>query len=241
MLRLLFFGGWLLLPLIVLAQNKNQRVFSGSLPTQNCEGLKTQLILKDNFHFEISCYNPCVGGPLQTILGTYREEKNKSLVLLQQNDSLWTFRPTAHGLTPLLKKDGIWTADSTRFFLHVKPGTQSIQDQLAKGIWQITKINEKEFNSYAFAGEIPSMQFHFEDSIVEGNGGCNDYTASFKLKDKELNLSKDIQASRMFCDNSAEKMYFELLQKVIRFDLSENTLVLLCSDGSKLVFAKREN
>jgi heat shock protein HslJ len=241
MLRVLVFGALLLLQLAALAQNKNQRVFSGSLPSPDCDGLKTQLILKENFQFEISCFNKCSSGPLQTMLGTFREEKNKSIVLFRQNDSLWVFRQTAQGLIPRFKKDGGWTEDSTRFFLQAKPGAQSIQDKLANGIWQIRKINGKEFNAYSFEGEIPSMQFHFEDSIIEGNGGCNDYSASFKLNDKEFNISKDIQSTRMFCENSAEKIYFDLLRKVIRFELLENALIFTCADGGKLEFFLKGN
>jgi hypothetical protein len=45
----------------------------------------------------------------------------------------------------------------------------------------------------------------------------------------------------MFCENSAEKIYFDLLRKGIRFELLENALIFTCADGGKLEFFLKGN
>jgi copper homeostasis protein (lipoprotein) len=220
-----------------LAQNLVKENYSGILPCADCEGLQTNLMLKKNNEYEISYTYLGKSSTLQTKLGKFSEANNGIIHLLGLRDTLFTFRKTQEGVKlQFVDEQGLWK-DIARYNLlkrvgHSNAGTANE----LQGIWELQKLDNKELKSFLFEGEIPFLQFHFNNLMLEGNTGCNDLSGNFSQQNNELKFSKNMSTTRMFCENSAEKLFLDLLRCVVRFERKENSLLLYCDDGRMMAF-----
>lgn len=80
-----------------------------------------------------------------------------------------------------------------------------------------------------------------EEGKISGNGGCNQYFGTLIMDNETQSFSvKNIGATRMLCDNSStENQYFNLLEKVDKFHLKDQTLELYKGQVLVLKFKKK--
>ena len=219
------------------SQPVQDKKFSGSLVCQDCEGIRTNLILFANYQYQITLIYQGKSDIHKTIIGKFNPEKNGRIHLLYLADTLFSFRPNGANLTMVsLGNDFVWSDASGNNTLYKNPNCTVQQQKELSGTWQLIKVDEKEFKSFSFEGIAPQLTFTPEDLRVEGNTGCNDLFGSFSLKNNHIFFSNDIVTTRMFCEHSAEQFFLLLLRQINRYERRNSNLLLISNEGKTMEF-----
>ena len=92
--------------------------------------------------------------------------------------------------------------------------------------WSLKKISTKqgveEVNTKAF------IKFNQQKQSAGGNGSCNTFGSSVTINGYKMSFS-DIFSTKMYCEGVqlTEDKFFQQLNKVNRFEIKENSLLLL--------------
>lgn len=120
----------------------------------------------------------------------------------------------------------------------VQPLRKSI-DGVQDVTWQITSVLQKRAK---FFNQMPFLTLNSAVQTVQGNTGCNmiygRYTYNFALQQLDL----DVRAGHQSCDGALaqEAELMDVLQRVKRFKLQGNQILLLDQSGQILVQAQKK-
>lgn len=136
-----------------------------------------------------------------------------------------------------LMHDGMVILSFTGVTLQIIVETASMS---LNGIWELNYLPELRVPlSEAFLNGMPTLLINMPNTTATGNGGCNSYSADIKLKDNALTFGP-IAATKMYCENTAEYLYFGNLNKVTHWQMAnENELTLLAGEQLLLRFQKK--
>lgn len=72
-----------------------------------------------------------------------------------------------------------------------------------------------------------------------GKGGCNNYGSSYSVNEQQITF-KNIFSTKMFCEKfqAEEDAYFRQLEKVNRFDIKDDKLLLYMDNTLLLQFER---
>jgi heat shock protein HslJ len=113
----------------------------------------------------------------------------------------------------------------------VKPIDKSQLD----GYWVLKTMNGQEAKSL-FEGTIPSVEFNFVDSMVNGNAGCNNYFGKFTLNEKNEFSAPQLGMTMMMCVfKNAEGDFSKAMSTPSVLSIDENGL-LTFTEKDKVVF-----
>jgi len=113
----------------------------------------------------------------------------------------------------------------------VKPIDKSQLD----GYWVLKSMNGQEAKSL-FEGTIPSVEFNFADSMVNGNAGCNNYFGKFTLNEKNEFSAPQLGMTMMMCIfKNAEGEFSQNMGKTSVLSIDEAGL-LTFTEKDKVVF-----
>lgn len=103
------------------------------------------------------------------------------------------------------------------------------------GTYNVEALNGAKVNNNA------TINFNGLAKTVNGNAGCNTYSADFTVENFQLNIG-DIALTRKSCaDMSTENEFIETLDEVTSYQKSGSTLILLAANGATLISAKAAN
>jgi len=93
--------------------------------------------------------------------------------------------------------------------------------------WKLKELNGKAIVLDTAFKREPHLLFNKETGQMSGNGGCNSFSGSYKLKDgNSIELSEG-GATMMACPNlKIEGEFFEVLKQVKSFRIENNSLLL---------------
>ncbi|WP_343532017.1 META domain-containing protein [Pedobacter sp.] len=111
--------------------------------------------------------------------------------------------------------------------------TTSVQAQATTTVdlfdkeWKLKELNGKAIVLDTTFKKEPHLVFHKEKEQLSGNGGCNSFSGSYKLKDgNNIELSEG-GATMMACPNlKIESEFFEVLKQVRSYRIENNSLLL---------------
>jgi heat shock protein HslJ len=101
--------------------------------------------------------------------------------------------------------------------------------------WSLKKIYTKkvteEVSTKAF------IKFNRQEKSAGGNGSCNTFGSSFILNGDKISF-KDIFSTKMYCEGvqQTEDKFFQQLNKVNRFEIKGNSLLLFRDNDPLLEF-----
>ncbi|HNR18106.1 MAG TPA: META domain-containing protein [Chitinophagaceae bacterium] len=101
--------------------------------------------------------------------------------------------------------------------------------------WSLKKIYTKrgteEVNTKAF------IKFNQQRQSAGGNGSCNTFGSSLIVNGDKISF-KDIFSTKMYCEGlqQTEDKFFQQLNKINRFEIKDQTLLLLRDDEVLLEF-----
>ena len=86
-------------------------------------------------------------------------------------------------------------------------------------------------------GRRPTIAFTLDPARAGGRSFCNSWGGPYTLRGDSLRIT-EWMGTAVGCDGPAtpEGAYFRALAETRRFELDSNTLALIASDGSRLVF-----
>jgi heat shock protein HslJ len=201
--------------------------YQGILPCADCEGIKTQLVLKEDLSYNlITSYLGKEENIFET-KGTFTWDKNGSNIMLDNSEKQ------------------VYKVGENKLFLLDKSGNR-IEGNLAKNYtlekedmeitdkhWELVQLNGKtiEVDKDAFI-KLDSENNHFN-----GNSSCNVINGSFELSGNNGITLSNIVMTRMACiDNNVEHEFLQVLNQITNYLITKNELLLQNSQG--IVLAK---
>lgn len=116
---------------------------------------------------------------------------------------------------------------------------------LAGTSWLATFVLTESTNDVASLGSIqaakPTLTFG-DESRLNGNAGCNDYFADYKVDGSALTIS-DSGATAKLCEEDVmteETAFFAALDKVVSYQITGTSLQLLDADDNTLISFTRQ-
>lgn len=128
-------------------------------------------------------------------------------------------------------------------FLAEKLGTpfyeKDVQD--VSGKWELNYISGTRI---AFDGLYPDkkpfVSFDWRNSELNGNTSCNGFTSKLTLKAKAISIDPPLASTMIACEGDGELRFLHTLQKVTRYEATENMLSFYHNDVEILRFKKVE-
>lgn len=110
-------------------------------------------------------------------------------------------------------------------------------DQLMTQNYEITQMGNRDISDSKL-----TLKVNPENSTISGFSGCNNYTYSYKLDNKILDLGY-ARATKMYCDDSMEleNLFFQKMASVTQFENSKEALHLKNKQGEIVIKAKKKD
>jgi heat shock protein HslJ len=101
---------------------------------------------------------------------------------------------------------------------------------LEKTYWVLTELNGNPIATINEAKKL-NLLLDPESKTASGFAGCNQFTGSYTLEGKKLNL-KNLAATRMFCEKTMEieTSYLQALSETDSYKIEEHVLFLTKGD-----------
>jgi heat shock protein HslJ len=199
--------------------------YQGILPCADCEGIKTQLVLKEDLTYNlITSYLGKEENIFETN-GTFTWDKNGSKITLD-NSEKQGYKVGEDKLFHLDKSGNLIEGDLAKNY------TLEKEDMEITGKhWKLVQLNGKiiEVDKDAF------IKLNSENNYFNGNSSCNAINGSFELSgDNGIKFSK-IVMTRMACiDNNVEHEFMQVLDQITTYQATKNELLLQNNKGVEM-------
>lgn len=99
------------------------------------------------------------------------------------------------------------------------------------GTWELSYLTDMRGTlDGGFPNGLPTLIISMPNTKATGNGGCNSYSADIKIENNNMRFGP-ISATKMYCENTAESIFFGNLSKVTAWTIEEeNQLTLYNND-----------
>lgn len=200
-----------------------QGTYSGILPCADCEGIETELTLKeDNSYKRISKYLGRDNNIADTLTGTFSWEGNNiKLGGINEAEGSSLYKVEENQLRHLDMDGKIIEGDLEQFYILKKNGNPLVEDKK----WQLMELYGKAVNG---SPETHYLIFNSKTGQAEANANCNTLQFDYKIKNELLVSFTPTLSTRMACPDNTEQ---ELLQVLSEADN-------LTSDGEHLTLNK---
>ena len=110
---------------------------------------------------------------------------------------------------------------------------------LLEGKWELDYLGlTNKSLDQLFPTNKPTLSFNTKEETLVGNGGCNNYSGTYKAQAHKLNFGA-IASTKMACPSlEGESVYFKNLEKISSFSIQDNQLTLITDDIAVLRFKK---
>ncbi len=115
----------------------------------------------------------------------------------------------------------------------------SMETDKLGGTWELNYISGPRI---VFEGLYPDkkpfISFNFSAQELMGNTTCNGFSAKYTMNGNNINFA-DALKTMMFCEGGGEETFLNMLKKVNKYSLSDNTLTFLIDDVAVMRFTKK--
>lgn len=114
----------------------------------------------------------------------------------------------------------------------VKPSQQ--KGQIVERYWKLLSLNDQPVISKDDRQSEPHMILKDFRTEVRGNGGCNSFTATYKLFEGDSIAVHTLLAKEEPCKNiSTERRFFKFLTKAVHYQVEGDTLRMRDASGKQ--------
>jgi len=109
-----------------------------------------------------------------------------------------------------------------------------------EGTWELNYISGPRiaFNGL-YPGKKPEMAFALTEKRFSGNSSCNSFSGKLVADDSSINFNEPMVATKMACPGEGETIFFEMLKKVNKYEVSgDTTLNFMMGDIAIMRFKK---
>ncbi|MFV9676545.1 MAG: META domain-containing protein [Methanosarcinales archaeon] len=119
------------------------------------------------------------------------------------------------------------------------PTSTPTESSLEGRLWTLTNFIAESQGNVRSPISGTTITAHFEDGLISGTAGCNQYSGSYTTADKIV--LNEMSWTEMLCMDPEgvmpqETQYLEILRDVTTFTIEENQLTLSTEDGRALVY-----
>ncbi len=115
----------------------------------------------------------------------------------------------------------------------------SMETDKLRGTWELNYISGPRI---AFDGLYPDkkpfISFNFSAKELMGNTTCNGFSAKYTMNGNNISFADPLK-TMMFCEGGGEVTFLNMLKKVNRYSLNDNTLTFLVGDVAVMRFTKK--
>lgn len=212
-------------------------LYTGMLPCEGCPGIEVELELKDDFTFaETSTYQERDVRPI-TVYGKWNLEKNKlQLHFTDHSEDLLIDNSKLFKLNN--QKQKLNTSQPGYFVFELKnKSTNSINPTL-NGKWVMLTLNGQTYSNPRDANRHPYINFSTNESVVNGNTGCNNYHGKFALEGNRLIIGPTLAMTKMGCLDTFENLFINSLISIDSYQIHNQRLSLFNAGNPIFVFEK---
>jgi copper homeostasis protein (lipoprotein) len=193
--------------------------YSGVLPCADCEGIATELSLKDDGSFELS--EKYLGKEEETerkMKGKFTWDGNK-VVLRNEKGRTVIYRVEENRLRAMDTAGNMIEGALSDNYLLAKHGNPEVENRR----WQLVELNGKEVKGSA---ETHYIEFQSSDNTLIVKAGCNMIYNRYKIKNMyRLEVTPGI-STLMACEDKTEDELVKVLLQADNITFNENTLAI---------------
>jgi copper homeostasis protein (lipoprotein) len=218
-------------------------IYKGTLPCGDCEGIKTEIRLKDNLTYEMKTTYLGKNNAVFTSSGAFRWDDSGNRIILDVKDDTRESNFFQVGENILFKLD----MDGKRIEGNLAENytLKKTENNSIKGKhWRLVELQEKTIAIETRPGIEAFLILHEEENRITGNGGCNHFFGTYELFNENGIRISQIGATKMMCpDMEPETTFFRTLESVSSYTIQGETLLFYDSPASiaaKFEFSPRE-
>lgn len=193
-------------------------IYQGILPCADCEGIKTQLILNKDLTYTLQTKYLGRKDTVFTEKGTFNWSENGSSIILD-NTNKQKYQVGENRIFHLDKAGNKISGDlSDKYILEKEKSV------LEGKYWKLVRINGKDVENQR---KEPNIKFDGENKRASGNGGCNQFSCSYKNPGPNRITFGNIMSTKMACiGDTIEYEFFQVLQQTTIYSFTADELKL---------------
>lgn len=118
---------------------------------------------------------------------------------------------------------------------------KSQMDEL-NGTWELSIIafpGSNETYVELYKEKKPTVTFNVKELRINGNTSCNNFNGTFKVNGNTINLSENFAMTKMMCPGNGERKFLEEFQKVNKYAVSGDQLMMMIDDMVMMQFIRK--
>jgi copper homeostasis protein (lipoprotein) len=207
-------------------------VYQGVLPCADCEGIETQIRLREDLTYEMRTIYLGKDAKAFASTGAFQWDDTGNRIILDVKDDTRESNFFHVGENVLFKLD----KDGTRIegnlaenYILEKADFNTITGKR----WKLVQLQEKSIDSEPEQRREAYLILHEEGNRITGNSGCNHFFGTYELLGENGIKISNIGATKMLCpDMEPENMFFRMLESVGSYSIQGETLILHESPAS---------
>ena len=192
-------------------------IYQGVLPCADCEGIKTQIVLKNDLKYHLKTSYLGNDEKIFETEGSFIWDKSGSKITLD-NSEKQVYQVGENILFHLDKNCKRITGNLADNYILKKE-----KIEITNKYWKLIRLNGQTVKS---ANNEPFMRIN-EDSSVTGNSSCNSFNGKYELIDGNKIKFSPFAMTKMACiDNNIEDEFMQVFEKTTSYSVSINQLIL---------------
>ncbi len=202
-------------------------VYRGILPCADCEGIETEIKINADLSYRMSSKYLGKNEEAFKENGTFTWDEAGSKITLENADSTAVTNRYLVGENMLFMLD----ADGNKIEGELKEKYQFkkvlFDNTISEKYWKLLELNEKKIILGKSQNTAPHLILKDENSLVYGNGGCNEIHGSYELAEgNKIKFSK-IATTKMFCNYmKTEQALLNVLEMTDNYSVKNDTVTL---------------
>lgn len=201
-------------------------VYSGIIPCADCSGIETQITLNSDNTFKITSKYLDEEEVVSIHTGEIQWSKDgKSIALSELDKEAFPsqYKVEKNALIQLDLEGNIITGELASNYILTKVDINLIEKH-----WKLIEIFGTKLVDKPEPAKEPYITFKIEGNRVVGNGGCNNFTGTYKLGPGNRIRFSSIASTRMMCinDMEIEEKMNQILEMTDNYYVNEDTLIL---------------
>lgn len=205
--------------------------YQGVLPCADCEGIKTQIVLKKDLSYILETQYLGKDEKIFQSNGAFKWDESGSRITLD-NENKQIYQVGENQIFHLDKHGKRITGDLAANYIMEKEKTE-----LSGKYWKLVRLNGKPVET----GEREAfIRFDAEVKRVNGNSSCNMFNGKYELPEGNRINFPPFAMTKMACiGNNIEAEFMQIFEKTTSYSLTSNELIL--QDEFETTLAKFES
>lgn len=207
--------------------------YQGITPCADCEGIETNLVLHYDQTYELSTRYVGKSDDLIHTNGSFRwdESGNQIILDVEENSRPSEYIIQENRIVQLDMDGNRITSDLAEAYV-LEKDSNTITDRY----WKLTALQGMDIDTTQTGPKKPHIILHPLEGTVSGNGGCNSFSGSYTLTDKNEVSFSQLASTRMACESAIhEHLFFTMLDSAQTFSITGDTLTLYQPDTTEIV------